>query len=356
MIKAASTGHGARAQAHSAEDAGAQASRIVRRRIDALASSLTLPTVRKALGVIEGEHVSQRRGGTDDLMDVRAYEAGDEARAIDWKISARHGRPMLVQRERNASSRVVMLMDIGAPMNATCPSGERAWQVAANALCMVAALSLRRSDEVSLVFGDAKSITRMPFHGGLPQFERVLDDALDRDWHESRNIDALLDFASHVRDRHCLLVLATDDHALTHEQHVNLRRIARTHPLMIIDVGTINPFDAQPVASKPSVPIVDGRSGRRIPAFLRSAANAKEVATHRSFLIHELKQQLTAVGATLVHAASSDAMFHALVKIIASAQPHHVGGVSLLPGASAVRSHAQSGASARTVKEGARLS
>ena len=181
----------------------------VRRKIEALGTSMSLPTVAKALGVLEGEHRSNRRGGNDDLLDIRPYEPGDEARAIDWKISARSGRAMVVQRERLASGRVYLLMDAGREMTASCPSGETAYAVAANALCMFAALSLRRSDDVSLVLGDAASITRVPFHGGLAQFERTLDGALDRAWDHTRNLDALLDYAVHLRDRDALVVIAS---------------------------------------------------------------------------------------------------------------------------------------------------
>ena len=132
----------------------------VRKKIEALGTQLSLPTVRKALGALEGEHASGRRGGSGDAMDVHAYEPGDESRLIDWKTSARQGRPMVVERERLSTSRVWLLMDVGLEMTGVCPSGERAWQVAANALRMFAALSLRRSDDISLVFGDESSITR----------------------------------------------------------------------------------------------------------------------------------------------------------------------------------------------------
>ena len=74
----------------------------IRRKIEALGNSLSLPTVRKALGVLEGEHASNRRGGNDDPMDIRVYGPGDEARLIDWKASARLGRPMVVQHARQA--------------------------------------------------------------------------------------------------------------------------------------------------------------------------------------------------------------------------------------------------------------
>lgn len=70
----------------------------VRKKIEALGTQLSLPTVRKALGALEGEHASGRRGGSGDAMDVHAYEPGDESRLIDWKTSARQGRPMVVER------------------------------------------------------------------------------------------------------------------------------------------------------------------------------------------------------------------------------------------------------------------
>lgn len=73
----------------------------IRSKIEALGTTLSLPTVRKALGILEGAHASDKRFGADDVMDIRIYEPGDEAKRIDWKTSARVGRPMVVQRERH---------------------------------------------------------------------------------------------------------------------------------------------------------------------------------------------------------------------------------------------------------------
>ncbi|RYQ18031.1 hypothetical protein PG2083B_0743 [Bifidobacterium pseudolongum subsp. globosum] len=288
----------------------------VRRKIEALGTSMSLPTVAKALGVLEGEHRSNRRGGNDDLLDIRPYEPGDEARAIDWKISARSGRAMVVQRERLASGRVYLLMDAGREMTASCPSGETAYAVAANALCMFAALSLRRSDDVSLVLGDAASITRVPFHGGLAQFERTLDGALDRAWDHARNLDALLDYAVHLRDRDALVVIASCEQALTRVHLPLIRRIARTHPLVVIDVGTVNPFAAQPLDGVPRAHVVDGTSGRRVPALLRNAALAQETERHRAFEVTSLTQELARCGARLMHASSSARMFAGFVRLV----------------------------------------
>lgn len=287
----------------------------VRKKIEALGTQLSLPTVRKALGVLEGEHASGRRGGSGDAMDVHAYEPGDESRLIDWKTSARQGRPMVVERERLSTSRVWLLMDVGLEMTGVCPSGERAWQVAANALRMFAVLSLRRSDDISLVFGDESSITRVPFNGGFAQFERTLDKALDRDWNYHRNIDALLEYARRIKDREALIVLATDEHAMEERHITTIRRITRTHPMVLIDVATMNPFKAVSSRHAPT----DGLSARRVPAFLRNAKAAAEVDTHRAYMAAALEQELTRAGSHIIRAASSESMFDRFVALVSRA-------------------------------------
>lgn len=287
----------------------------VRKKIEALGTQLSLPTVRKALGALEGEHASGRRGGSGDAMDVHAYEPGDESRLIDWKTSARQGRPMVVERERLSTSRVWLLMDVGLEMTGVCPSGERAWQVAANALRMFAALSLRRSDDISLVFGDESSITRVPFNGGFAQFERTLDKALDRYWDHHRNIDALLEYARRIKDREALIVLATDEHAMEERHITTIRRITRTHPMVLIDVATMNPFKAVSSRHAPT----DGLSARRVPAFLRNAKAAAEVDTHRAYMAAALEQELTRAGSHIIRSASSESMFDRFVALVSRA-------------------------------------
>lgn len=283
----------------------------IRNKIEALGTTLSLPTVRKALGTLEGAHASDKRFGADDVMDIRVYEPGDEAKWIDWKTSARVGRPMVVQRERPSTSRAWLLLDVGREMTGTCVSGEQAHQVAANALCMFASLSLRRGDEVSIVFGDAGSITRVPFNGGFAQFEQTLDNALQHDWSKPRNIDALLEYIRRIRDKDALVILATDEHALEERHMESIRRITRTHPMVLIDVATINPFDDAQART-----VFDASSNRRVPAFLRTGKTAQEVRTHREYLSASVRHELNRCGSTMIRADSSERMFREFVRMV----------------------------------------
>ncbi|WEV69978.1 DUF58 domain-containing protein [Bifidobacterium sp. ESL0775] len=286
----------------------------VRRKIETLSSTLTLPTVRRALGVLEGEHSSSRLGGNNDPISTRDYTFEDEARLIDWKASAKSGHPMVVDRERLVTSRVHLLLDNGLEMQGRTASGETAAQVAINAMCMFAALSTRRHDSISLVFADSKSIIRKPFKGGLAQFEQAIDSGTGDETHSPRNFGALLDYARTLDDKGSLVVIATDDHALSEEHLHNIRLIAALHPLMLIDVSTLNPFRSIPFGQ-----ITDGLDGRRIPAFLIDEKTASAVDTHRQYLATRLEDELKKSKATLLRATSSEDMFSKFIRLVSVA-------------------------------------
>ncbi|WEV66747.1 DUF58 domain-containing protein [Bifidobacterium sp. ESL0769] len=285
--------------------------REVRRKIETLSSTLTLPTVRRALGVLEGEHSSSRLGGNNDPMSTRDYTFEDEARLIDWKASAKQGHPMVIDRERLVTSRVHLLLDNGLEMEGRTTSGETAREVAGNAMCMFAALSARRHDRISLVFADSVNIIRKPFKGGLAQFEEAIDNGMGGEKRHPRNFEALLAYARTLNDRDSLVVIATDEHALSGDHLHSLRLIAAMHPLMLIDVATLNPFRKIPFGQ-----ITDGFDGRRIPAFMIGEQSANSVDTHRKYLTAQLQEHLKASGTTLIRAKSSEDMFSQFIHLV----------------------------------------
>lgn len=286
----------------------------VRRRIESLGSRLSLPTVIRALGMLEGEHPSAKRGSGYDFLDIHPYQPGEEARRIDWKATARAGRPMIVDKERESNGTAWLMLDVGREMLGICPDGERAIDVAANALRMVAALSLRRSDELSLVLADASAVSRIPFSGGFAKFEHTFDRALDRDWRHGRDIDALVSYLGRIRDPHALVVIATDECAWKPGHVRALRTAAGSHPLIVVSVATLNPFVLDDRFNR----IVDASSGRRVPAFMRMDHAARDVAARREFAASAFAKELTGAGSTVIRGGSSMSVFNGFVSRISS--------------------------------------
>lgn len=76
----------------------------------------TLRTARSAQGPLQGAHQSPHRGRGLEFQEVRPYVAGDDVRVIDWRVTARRGRPhtKLFREERERP--VWLLADLDAGM------------------------------------------------------------------------------------------------------------------------------------------------------------------------------------------------------------------------------------------------
>lgn len=57
------------------------------------AQGLALAPQRRARELIAGAHASAHRGRGLEFQEVRQYVAGDDPRTIDWRVTARRGRP-----------------------------------------------------------------------------------------------------------------------------------------------------------------------------------------------------------------------------------------------------------------------
>ena len=75
----------------------------------------TLLTARNAQGPLQGNHHSRHRGRGLEFQEVRPYVPGDDVRVIDWRVTARRGRPhtKLFREERERPVWLVADLDPG---------------------------------------------------------------------------------------------------------------------------------------------------------------------------------------------------------------------------------------------------
>lgn len=80
------------------------------------AQGLALAPRRRARELIAGAHSSAHRGRGLEFQEVRQYVAGDDPRTIDWRVTARRGRPhtKLFREERERP--VWLLVDLDASL------------------------------------------------------------------------------------------------------------------------------------------------------------------------------------------------------------------------------------------------
>lgn len=80
------------------------------------AERLQAPGARPSRSALAGTHRSRFHGRGMDYRESRHYQAGDDIRNMDWRITARSGHPHVKVFDEERERPVVVLVDLGATM------------------------------------------------------------------------------------------------------------------------------------------------------------------------------------------------------------------------------------------------
>ncbi len=165
---------------------------------------------RRFLRTATGLRRTRRPGEGSEFERLREYTPDDEYRRIDWKATARRGKPIARTFEAERAWSVVLMLDTGRLMGA--PVGDLTkLDVAINAALLVAHIGARQGDRVGmLAFADRVEAYVPPASG--PRQEGVLLESLYALRTQPTATDfgaAFIALAAH-RPQRSLLVLLTD--------------------------------------------------------------------------------------------------------------------------------------------------
>ncbi len=167
------------------------------------AKDLKLQQRRNTLSLLAGPNKTNFRGRGIDFEEVRAYQAGDDIRSIDWRVTARSGKPYtkLFREERERPMLVVCDQRQGMYFGSQCCFKS---VLASYLSTLIAWSGLQQSDRVGgLVFGNSEQMEIRPrrnqksvlaFINQLIAFNHRLDihSGMDID-HGARMVDILTD-------------------------------------------------------------------------------------------------------------------------------------------------------------------
>ena len=269
--------HGAPGAPESDSGEGRRGSRIER-----LRAALSLPTLRRATGLLDGRHKSVFVGRGQDFDDMSFYRPGDDISDIDWKSSARLGQPVIKRYQRESMMPMVLAVDTGRTMAAMTPSGEDKRDLALGVAEVFAYLARMRGDSVALVAGDAGRMISRPARSGAKHVETLLA-LLARTFEDldapvegapgvfelapgapPSRLPRLMERVSTWHRRRSLVILITDTAHPGPDAATWLRRLSIQHEMIVVQIEDDDPL-------RP-----DGGRGRdidlpfEIPAFLRA--------------------------------------------------------------------------------------
>lgn len=130
--------------------------------LSALANQVPLHKQRRILGQQSGGHLSRVRGRGMEFAEVRGYQAGDDIRAMDWRVTARTGSPHIKLFREEKERPVIIACDLRANMWFGTRKALKA-VVAADVTALLSWSAFYNGDKVGgLLFNDVKELNHRP--------------------------------------------------------------------------------------------------------------------------------------------------------------------------------------------------
>jgi uncharacterized protein (DUF58 family) len=282
------------------------------RTVDRLLLRLEWRVVRRLDGRMQGAYRTPRRGSGLDFAGLRPYVEGDDARHIDWNVTARldepHVREFIEDRELTAW----LVLDRSASMVVGGP-GRGKQDVLAELALILARLLGRNGNRVGALLYDAGTVRIVPpgtGRGHALRIGRELDRAPASRAAATTDLAAMLDAIASLA-RRCLVVVISDFIG-TGEWQRPLIRLAHRNDVVVLRVVD-SADDALPEAGL--IVVEDAETGEQVlldsadpwfrtrfrdgveerDAELRTGMRRAKVPLHRVDTAGDLLQTLLAV-------------------------------------------------------------
>ncbi len=205
-----------------------------------------------------GEYRSVFRGQGIEFAEVRAYQQGDDFRAIDWNVSARMGHPFVKTFHEEREITVLLLVD----QSGSCQFG-RPYTKAGLAVEVAAVLALaaaRHNDRVgALMFADKVEFVVRPAKGRLHALRVIRDLIAFVPRGRGTNVAEPLRYAAKLLRHRSIVVVLSDFRADGWE--VPLAQLAAAHDVVAITID--DPRELE-IPDAGWVDLEDAETGQRI--------------------------------------------------------------------------------------------
>jgi uncharacterized protein (DUF58 family) len=219
--------------------------------------------------LFSGEFRSVFRGQGMEFAEVRAYEQGDDFRAIDWNVSARLGSPHVKIFTEERELTLLLMVDQSASTRVGSPvtKATRSVEVAA----VLALAGAREQDRVGgLLFSDRVEHVVSPAKGRRHALRLIRDMLAFASERRGTNLVQAIHYASNVLGHRSVVVILSDFLAEGWERA--LRKLTVRHEVIAITVD--DPRELAPPRAG-WVEMEDAENGRRALVNTGSAAARK---------------------------------------------------------------------------------
>lgn len=195
---------------------------------------------RIADSMMTGKYRSAFKGVGMEFEEVREYVPGDEVRSIDWKVSARMGRPF-VKLFKEERERIVMLLIDMSASNRFGSKGSLKLEKAAEIAAVLAFNAIRSGDKAgALLFTDKVEKYIQPKRGAGHIWTLLREIFSFEPESKGTDISEALAYFARVCRKKSLAFLVSDFIAEKYDKE--LRHVARKHELISVMISDKSEF------------------------------------------------------------------------------------------------------------------
>ncbi len=208
--------------------------------------------------LLTGEYRSGFRGHGIEFAEVRAYEQGDDYRAIDWNVSARMGDPYIKLFEEERELTLLLLVDRSGSVEFGSPVLKS--RIAIEVAAVLSLAAARNNDRVgAMVFSDGVDHIVPPGKGRRHALRVIRDLITFEPAARKTNIAGALTHASKLLSHRSIIAVVSDFRDNDWERP--LARLAARHDVIAITVDDPREMELPEVGW---VELEDAETGSRL--------------------------------------------------------------------------------------------
>lgn len=195
--------------------------------------------------VMSGHYVSAFKGVGIEFDEVREYVHGDDIRAIDWNVTARHGNPFIKRYVEERELTVILIVDLSASQYFGTTNALKS-ELAAEISALLAFLAIKNNDKVGLLIFSDHCERFLPPQKGRRHVLRVIREILAYEPSgKGTNIPEALNYVNRIVKHRSIVFLISDFMDQNFEKA--LKNSTKRHDIVAINLFDTREFELPPL-------------------------------------------------------------------------------------------------------------
>jgi uncharacterized protein (DUF58 family) len=263
---------------------------VITRDVLKLVKGIELRTRSLVNTLFTGEYRSVFRGQGIEFAEVRAYQQGDDFRAIDWNVSARMGHPFVKTFMEEREITLLLVVDQSGSLHFGRPYTKAGLAVEVAAVLALAAA--RHNDRVgALLFADKPELIVRPSKGRAHALRVIRDLVAFTPRGRGTNLASALAYATKLLRHRAIVVVLSDFRAEGWEDP--LARLAARNEVVAITVDDPREYDLPDAGW---VELQDAETGQRVLVDTSHAATRTRIRVAAERMQQERTRKLVHAG------------------------------------------------------------